>query len=162
MPKPARTKEEQRHYTMSRIRSNNTKIETNLRKALWYEGVRYRKNYKQLPGSPDIVITKYRIAVFCDGEFWHGKDWEVKKPKIKSNKEYWIGKIEHNISRDQEIDRRLTGLGWVILHFWGRDIERNLNDCVQAIKEVIFQIKLDMHDLQAEECPDTERRDIYE
>jgi DNA mismatch endonuclease (patch repair protein) len=69
-----RTKPEQIHYNMSRVKNKDTSIEITLRKALWHSGIRYRKNYTKLPGKPDIAITKYRIAVFCDGEFWHGKD----------------------------------------------------------------------------------------
>lgn len=70
---------EQRSRTMSHIKSTDTKIEIALRKALWHKGYRYRKNYKALPGSPDIAITKYKIAIFCDSEFFHGYNWEIKK-----------------------------------------------------------------------------------
>ena len=78
--------------------------ETALAKILWNKGIRYRKNYKALPGSPDIAITKYKVAVFVDGEFWHGEDWENRKKKLKRNREYWIEKIEENISRDKRND----------------------------------------------------------
>ena len=90
---------EQRKRNMRNIRSFDTKIEVILRKELWSRGYRYRKNYKKLPGSPDIVLTKYKIAIFCDGEFFHGKDWEVLKPKLlnSNNSEYWISKISKNI-----------------------------------------------------------------
>ena len=70
---------EQRSKVMHRIKNKDTRIEINLRKALWHKGIRYRKNYKKLPGSPDIAITKYRIAIFCDSEFFHGYDWDSKK-----------------------------------------------------------------------------------
>ena len=96
---------EQRSLTMSHIRSKDTKIERILRNALWHKGYRYRKNYKQLPGSPDIAITKYKIAIFCDSEFFHGYNWEIKKQKLGQNKEYWIKKIERNMARDRESDR---------------------------------------------------------
>ena len=68
---------EQRHKNMKNIRSKDTSIELKLRKELWRRGYRYRKNYTELPGKPDIVLTKYKIAIFCDSEFFHGKDWEV-------------------------------------------------------------------------------------
>ena len=126
---------------MSKIRSNNTTIEAKLRKALWHEGIRYRKNDKSLPGKPDIVITKYRIVVFCDGEFWHGKEWETKKPKIQSNRDYWIRKIERNINRDNEINNELDNMGWIVIRFWGGDIKKNLTVCVQRIKDVIIQVQ---------------------
>lgn len=93
---------EKRHKNMSRIRCKDTSIEVTLRKALWKKGYRYRKNYKKLPGRPDIALTKYKIAIFCDGEFFHGKDWEVLKPKLEKGKNpnYWIPKIERNMERD--------------------------------------------------------------
>lgn len=99
---------EQRHRNMQHIRSKDTKIELKLRKALWEKGYRYRKNYKELPGCPDIVLTKYRIAIFCDGEFFHGKDWDVLKPRLEksNNSEFWIKKILRNMERDDEIDKR--------------------------------------------------------
>jgi len=139
--KPKRTKEEQRRYIMSRIKSNDTKIEVRFRKTLWHQGIRYRKNYKSLPGTPDIVITKYRVVIFCDGEFWHGKDWETKKQKLKSNREFWIAKIERNMNRDRNVDCQLQSMGWVVLHFWGKDIEKNLDGCVKVVEEALFQIK---------------------
>lgn len=134
-----RTKPEQRHYNMSRIRSSNTKIEVRLRKALWHRGIRYRINYSALPGKPDIAITKYKIAIFCDGEFWHGKDWQMKKQKINSNRDYWLPKIEKNISRDSEVDKELFALGWKVLRFWGVDIQKNLEDCISDVQDAILE-----------------------
>jgi DNA mismatch endonuclease (patch repair protein) len=148
--KSPRTKEEQRHYTMSRIRSSNTAIEVSFRKALWHEGIRYRKNYVRLPGKPDIAITKYQIAIFCDGEFWHGKDWELQKPKIKGNRDYWVAKIERNMDRDHETDRQLHGRGWTVLRFWGEDIKRNLAACVEAVKDAISQAQVEAYCLRVE------------
>ena len=121
---------------MSRIKSKRTKTEILLSKRLWGEGVRYRLNYKKLPGSPDIAITKDKIAIFVDGEFWHGKDWETKKVKIKNNSEYWIEKIEENILRDQRNNHKLIELGWLPIHFWERDVLENLNDCIKLITEI--------------------------
>ena len=113
---------EQRRKTMSKIRGKNTTIEVTLQKALWAKGYRYRKNYKKLPGSPDICLTKYRIAIFCDSEFFHGKDWEVLKAKVEkgNNGEYWSKKIQENITRDNEKDKALNALGWTVIHFWGK------------------------------------------
>ena len=95
----------QRHKNMSRIRSKDTSIELILRKALWHHGIRYRKNYKKLPGTPDIAITKYRIAIFCDSEFFHGKDWEKLQLRLAngSNSSYWLKKISRNMERDQDV-----------------------------------------------------------
>jgi DNA mismatch endonuclease (patch repair protein) len=128
---------------MSRIKSVDTSIEILLRKALWKKGIKYRKNYKSLSGSPDIAITKYRIAIFCDGEFWHGQNWGNKKNRIKNNSAYWIKKIERNICRDNEINRLLSRLGWTVLRFWGNEIRHDIDSCVEAIMETIYQIQAD-------------------
>ena len=129
---------------MSRIRSKDTSIEVKLRKELWHKGYRYRKNYKKLPGSPDIALTKYKIAVFCDSEFFHGKDWEVLKARLEkgSNPEYWIKKIERNRDRDVENDKKLLFLGWTVIHFWGRDILQNTEECIRVIEETIWDIRI--------------------
>lgn len=129
---------EQRHTTMSHIKSKDTKIEIILRKALWKNGIRYRKNYKKLPGTPDIAITKYKIAVFCDSEFFHGYNWDEKRKKLKSNREYWIKKIERNMQRDRLNEQELKFLGWTIIRFWGFEINKNTNECVKIIKEAIW------------------------
>ena len=130
-----------RHKIMSRIKSNNTSIEVLLRKALWHEGIRYRKNYRILPGKPDIAITKYKIAVFCDGEFWHGKHWDIKKGDIKTNSEYWVNKIERNIMRDNENEKKLANMGWIVFRFWGNEIYKKLDDCVKEIKEAVYAVQ---------------------
>jgi len=132
---------EQRHKSMSHIRSSNTSIEILLRKALWHEGIRYRKNVKTLPGKPDIAITKYKVAIFCDGELWHGKDWVTKKESIKTNQDYWIPKIERNIMRDNENEKKLENMGWVVIRFWGKDIKKNVENCINEIMETIYEIK---------------------
>ncbi len=129
---------------MSRIRSQDTSIELRLRKALWEKGYRYRKNYKALPGSPDIALTKYKIAIFCDSEFFHGKDWNVLKPRLEKGKnpDYWLKKIERNRSRDWETDRRLLFLGWTVIHFWGKDIIKDTEGCVKVVEEAIWDVRL--------------------
>jgi DNA mismatch endonuclease (patch repair protein) len=142
---------EQRHKNMSHIRSSNTSIEILLRKALWHEGIRYRKNYSKLPGKPDIAITKYMIAIFCDGELWHGKDWEEKKNRFKTNRDYWIQKIERNIARDAENEKKLESMGWTVIRFWGNEIKKNLTDCVNEIKETIYEIENSIYGIEYEQ-----------
>ena len=129
---------------MQHIRGKDTEIEIKLRKALWARGYHYRKNYKILPGTPDIVLTKYKIAIFCDGEFFHGKDWEVLKPRLEksNNSEFWINKISRNIERDNEIDKELLFLGWTVIRFWGKDILKKTDECIQVIEETIFDLKM--------------------
>lgn len=133
----------QRSKNMSRIRSKDTSIELRLRKALWHKGIRYRKNYKALPGTPDIAITKYRIAVFCDSEFFHGKDWEKLQLRLSngSNSSFWIKKITRNRERDDEVNKALRFREWVVLRFWGQDISKNLEDCVRVIEDAITDRK---------------------
>lgn len=128
---------EQRKKNMRAIRSKDTTIELALRKALWQRGIRYRKNYKGLIGKPDIVITKYRIAVFCDSDFWHGYDWENRKARIKSNQNYWIPKIERNMKRDREVAAALVEQGWIVLRFWEHTIRKELEECVDDIQEAV-------------------------
>ncbi len=135
---------EQRRKNMQRIKGKNTSIEVRLCKALWQKGYHYRKNYKELPGSPDIVLTKYKIAIFCDGEFFHGKDWDKLKARLEKGEkgEYWIKKITRNMERDEEIDKQLMFKGWTVLRFWGDEIKKNTDECVKAIEEVIFDISM--------------------
>ncbi|MDO4803912.1 MAG: very short patch repair endonuclease [Lachnospiraceae bacterium] len=130
----------QRHKAMSHVRSENTSIELILRKALWHRGYRYRKNYKALPGSPDIAITKYRIAIFCDSEFFHGKDWEELKLRLENgdNSTYWIKKIMRNMERDRENEQSLRYQDWTVLRFWGHDIVKHTDECIKAIEETIY------------------------
>lgn len=118
---------------MSRVRLKKGKAETLLAKALWHRGYRYRLNYKKLPGSPDIAVTKYRIAVFVDGEFWHGFDWDNRKTRLKSNRDYWIEKIEENIARDQKNDEKLKKQGWTPMHFWEKEVLKDLEGCLHRI-----------------------------
>ena len=125
---------------MSRVRLKGGLAETSLAKALWSNGVRYRKNYKYLAGSPDIAITKHKIAIFVDGEFWHGKDWTEKKIRLKSNRAYWVEKIEENIARDKRNDSLLQEAGWTVLHFWEKEVKNDLDTCVSKVIQVISSI----------------------
>ena len=136
---------DQRKKNMRAIRAQNTKIEVTLRKTLWKKGYRYRKNYKKIPGSPDIALTKYKIAIFCDGEFFHGKDWEedlLPRLKKSNNSEFWIEKIASNMKRDLEKDKQLYFQGWTVVHFWGKEILKNPDECVKVIEEIIFSKKI--------------------
>ena len=129
---------------MQNIKAKNTSIEIKLCKALWKKGYHYRKNYKKLPGSPDIVLTKYKIAIFCDGEFFHGKDWEVLKPRLEksNNSKYWISKISKNRERDDQVDKQLLLKGWTVIRFWGTEIKKHTDECVRVVEETIFDLML--------------------
>lgn len=133
---------EQRHKNMANIKSKDTSIEVCLRKALWNKGIRYRKNYKELPGKPDIAITKYKIAIFCDSEFFHGKDWEILKPQLEKGKnpDFWINKIKKNQEHDDDVNKKLLFMGWTVIRFWGKDIKRKTEECVSVVEETIFGI----------------------
>ena len=124
---------EQRHKNMSRIRAKNTKAELLLRRALWKNGIRYRKNVCDLPGKPDIVITRCKIAIFVDGDFWHGNEAENLHQRLDTNKKYWIEKINKNKERDKEVNDLLTEQGWLVLRFWESEIKKNISSCVSKI-----------------------------
>ena len=145
--------EKQRRKNMQHIKSKDTKIEVMLRKALWDKGYRYRKNYNKLPGKPDIVLTKYKIAIFCDSEFFHGKDWEVLKPQLEKGKnaDFWIEKISKNQQHDDDINKQLQFLGWTVIRFWGKDIMKKTDECIQVIEENIFEQKYNDYDIETEE-----------
>lgn len=136
---------EQRRKNMQHIKAKDTVIEVLLRKALWKKGIRYRKNYATLPGKPDIALTKYKIAIFCDGEFFHGKDWDVLRVKLlkSDNGNFWIEKIERNMKRDDEVNKALLFLGWTVLRFWGTDIKKYTDECIRAVEESIAEIVLE-------------------
>ena len=140
-----RLTKEQRHRNMSNIKSKDTSIELLLRKALWNRGFRYRKNYKKLPGKPDIVITKYKIVIFCDSEFFHGKDWDDLKVQLSKGKnaDFWIDKISRNRERNEEINKELAFMGWKVLRFWGKDIKNNLEECIKTVEEAVFDEVID-------------------
>lgn len=125
----------QRHKNMASIRSKNTKIEILLRKKLWHNGIRYRKNMRILNCHPDIVITKYKIAIFCDGDFWHGN--VRANHNINTNADYWNEKIKRNIERDLENTIELRDAGWSVLRFWGSDITKNIDLCFKAVLQEI-------------------------
>lgn len=128
---------EQRRKNMQAVKSSGSKIEKLMGKELWKHGHRYRKNDKSVFGKPDFVFKSLKIAIFCDSNFWHGKDWEIKKHELKSNIEFWHNKIQRNIDRDKEVTQHLESEGWTVFRFWGSDIKKNLYLCVDKIDQVI-------------------------
>lgn len=123
----------QRSKIMSKIRGKNTKPELEFRKALYARGYRYRVDYKKLIGKPDIVLKKYKTVVFIDGEYWHGRNWEARKPKVKTNREFWIAKIERNMQRDAEVNQTLRDLGYTVFRFWESEIKKQLDTCLDEV-----------------------------
>lgn len=124
----------QRSHMMAKIKSRDTRAELLLRRALWLRNIRYRLHDRSLPGRPDIVIRKYQLAIFVDGEFWHGHDWSNTKHNIHSNREFWIPKIERNIQKDQQTTRTLRDMGYVVFRFWSQDILKNLPQVINQIE----------------------------
>lgn len=123
---------------MAHVKTKKNSAEVMLAKSLWHRGYRYRLNYKVLPGSPDVALTKYRISIFIDGEFWHGKNFEQRKNKLKNNKDYWIEKIQENIDRDLRNDKLLRQMDWYPIHFWSNDVIKYCNQCID---EIIYTIE---------------------
>lgn len=135
---------EQRKKCMQSNKSTGTKPELALAKAMWALGLRYRKNSGSIFGKPDFSFKKYKVAVFVDGEFWHGKDWEQRKAEIKGNREFWIAKIERNIRRDMEVTGRLKAEGWTVLRFWSNDVVKNAGCHAEKVKEIIQARRIDL------------------
>ena len=131
---------EQRTKNMRAIRSKDSVTELKLRRALWARGYRYRKNHTAVYGKPDIVFLKQKVAIFCDGDFWHGYNWEERKHAIKSNLKYWHKKIERNMQRDEEVNQELSLQGWTVIRLWEREIKKNLEGCLQVIEKAL-QVK---------------------
>lgn len=128
-----------RSELMGKIKAQNTKPEQKLRKMLWALGLHYRLNVKSLPGKPDIVLRKYRLVIFVDGEFWHGYKWDERKDKIKSNRGFWLPKIERNIQRDEEVNKQLAEMGFKVFRFWDQQINKDFNWCIQIILDYISE-----------------------
>ncbi len=127
---------EQRHKNMVAVKGKGTKIEILLGKSLWNAGLYFRKNNKTIFGHPDFSHKGKKIAIFCDGEMWHGKDWDKQQAEFKSNREFWIPKIERNIARDKEVNARLQAEGWAVIRFWETDIKKNITACVEEVRKV--------------------------
>ncbi|RXM44968.1 very short patch repair endonuclease [Flavobacterium sp. YO12] len=128
---------EQRRKNMQAITSTATKDEVRIAKALWQLGYRYRKNNKKVFGKPDLTFAKYKIAIFIDSEFFHGKDWDLNQERIKSNREYWIPKIERNRKRDAEVNAYLISREWKVIRFWSKEIQKELDTCLLKIQSEI-------------------------
>ena len=127
-----------RHNNMSRIKSKDTTPEVMFRKALWHCGIRYRKNYKKLPGTPDIAITKRKIAIFVDGDFWHARNHQDNPgEQIRTNKTFWGTKLARNVERDKEVNDALLAEGWLVLRFWESDIKKDVAKCVREIERYL-------------------------
>ena len=121
---------EQRSFCMSRIKGKDTGLEVRVRSALHRRGLRFRKNVKELPGKPDIVFRKARIAVFLDGDFWHGylfTSWE------DTVSDFWKRKISKNRERDSENHRKLQQIGWTVIRLWQHEVEENFDACIDLI-----------------------------
>ena len=128
---------EQRRKNMQAIKCKDTSIECILRKELWARGFRYRKNYKKLIGKPDIFMPKYKLVIFCDSEFWHGKNYHESTDRIGTNSDYWKQKIKRNIERDKEVNEKLIADGWTVLRFWEKEIRKELDKCVEQVVSAI-------------------------
>ena len=131
----------QRRRNMQAIKASGTGIEKTLRKALSKEGFRYRLNAKNVLGKPDFVFVREKVAVFCDSEFWHGKNWKEEKKRIGTNKKFWHEKIEGNIRRDKKVNSGLKKEGWKVLRFWGKAVSKNTEKCVLKVKKVLCERK---------------------
>ena len=121
----------QRSKTMSKIRGKNSVPELLLRHALWAKNIRFRIHRKDLPGRPDIVIEKYKLVIFVDGDFWHGFEWAKRKPK--TNQSFWISKIERNMQRDRFVNETLSEMGYTVMRFWEHEVRKGLKACVNQV-----------------------------
>ena len=128
---------EQISYNMSRVRNEGSKIEIMLQQELWARGLRYRKHVKNINGKPDLAFISAKVAVFCDSEFWHGYDWINRRNDFKSNKEFWLNKIERNIERDREVTEALELAGWKVIRFWGKDIKQDVKRCADIVEAAV-------------------------
>ena len=131
---------EQRSFCMSRIHAKNTRPELLLRHALWRRGLRYRVNDKNLPGSPDIVLAKYRTAVFVHGCFWHGHKDCKQYTVPKTNTDYWVAKVARNKERDQEVWRKLEAKGWYVIIVWECQLKKGrIDETVERVAAAIVK-----------------------
>jgi len=133
---------EQRRRCMQANRSKGTQPERMLARELWRRGYRYRKNVRTVPGSPDICFKSRKVAVFVDGEFWHGHNWQESRKRIKSNRDFWYAKIERNMTRDKNVDQRLHAMGWTVLRFWEDEVRKHLSQCADIVEDTLRQQQL--------------------
>jgi DNA mismatch endonuclease, patch repair protein len=132
-------------YTMQRVHSKDTTSELVLRRALWHRGLRFRLHRATLPGHPDIVFPGAKVAVFVDGDFWHGNQWRLRglqrledQFRDSENSEYWIRKISRNVIRDRESTTTLEQSGWRVIRVWESDIKRDLSGCVDRVEREVL------------------------
>ena len=123
----------QRSYNMSQIRSRDTKPEIRLRRLIYSQGIRGYRIAAKLPGKPDLVFTKYKIAVFVDGCFWHKCSECFHEPQ--TNREFWLKKIGDNVIRDRKVTDKLKNDGWTVLRFWEHELKKDINSCCRTILE---------------------------
>lgn len=133
---------EQRRRCMQGNRGTGTLPEKMLANELWRRGYRYRKNVRNVPGKPDICFRKQKVAVFVDGEFWHGRDWQTAQLRIQSRRDYWWPKIENNIRRDSQVNARLMGMGWKVLRFWDSEVRKHVASCADKVEEALRESTL--------------------
>jgi DNA mismatch endonuclease (patch repair protein) len=122
---------------MRKIKSSKTSPEILLQKLLRSKGIKFKKYFSSLPGKPDISILSKKVAIFVDGEFWHGYQWQEKKRKIRTNRAYWLPKIEKNILRDKQNNKKLKKEGWKVLRFWQQQIIKDPQKCLTKIKKTL-------------------------
>lgn len=127
------------HRIMSAIHSKDTRPELLLRKELWKRGLRYRVNPTNLIGKPDIVFTRAKVAVFCDGDFWHGHNWAIRNygdfdSELKRYSPYWAEKITRNVERDKVVTAALISQGWRVIRLWESDIKRDIKGCTNQVE----------------------------
>jgi DNA mismatch endonuclease (patch repair protein) len=123
----------------SQTHATDTRPELALRKALWAAGARYRLHSLALPGKPDIAFSGARVAVFCDGDFWHGRHWSTRRERLAkgANSDYWIAKIEYNMLRDRRQARELRRLGWRCIRVWETEVFRSPTRVATRIMRVV-------------------------
>ncbi len=150
---------EQRSFCMSRIHAKNTRPELLLRHSLWRCGFRYRVNDKKLPGCPDIVLPKYRTAIFVHGCFWHGHKGCKNYTVPKTNTDFWVAKVKRNQERDQEVWRKLEAKGWSVVIVWECELEKNrLPDTIAHVSAEIKANGALYQQRKAERKAERERR----
>ena len=125
-----------RSQNMARVKSKNTKPEDFLRKLLWHKGFRYRLNYKELPGSPDLYIPKYKVAIFVNGCFWHMHENCRYSSIPKNNHDFWKSKLEGNVERDKQNYSKLERMGIKVIVVWGCEIKQMMKDELMAVERV--------------------------
>lgn len=150
-PKRKPRSPETTHKIMSAIPSKNTRPEIALRKALWHKNLRFRVNYEQLPGKPDIVFTKQKVVVFCDGDYWHGHNWAIRglssiEEELSGYSDFWKKKILRNIERDDEETKKLKVMGWTVIRIWESDIKNDIDGCVKVVQETLFDSMISTDD----------------